>query len=142
MACDLSISITGSTISDNVARGGDNTPAITAAYGGGVWTSISPPPPSPAAPSAAIRPSAAMAGPGYSSEQPTEAPSATMPTVSISGSTFDHNQAIAGNGGNSGPGQAAPDVDYGFGGAIATPCFRQHQCHQQQLQPQPGHRRQ
>jgi hypothetical protein len=38
----------------------------------------------------------------------------------ISGSEFDHNQAIGGNNCNSGPGQQDPVVSCGFGGAFST----------------------
>ena len=39
-------------------------------------------------------------------------------TLSISGSTFDHDQALAGSGGNSGLGNPGPTVDSAYGGAI------------------------
>jgi hypothetical protein len=40
--------------------------------------------------------------------------------LTISGSTFDQNQALAGSGGNSGPGVTEAFLDYSFGGAIAN----------------------
>ena len=44
-------------------------------------------------------------------------------SASIVGSTFDHNQAIGGSGGNSGTGNDDPFIDYAFGGAIAASYF-------------------
>ena len=62
----------------------------------------------------------------------------------ISDSTFDHNQALGGSDGNSGPGQQVDGVSLAQGGADIQ--FLRRRCHpdrhQQQLQPQPGHGRQ
>ena len=65
-------------------------------------------------------PSAAMAGPGAFVGEAEGGAIQLAPRpashVTISGSTFDHNQAIGGSDGNSGPGNADPGVDESFGG--------------------------
>ena len=67
-----------------------------------------------------------MAGPGYSTARPAEAPSTALATASISGSTFDHNQAIAGNGttgvGVVGNGQSFGGAIYGGGSVTFAKC--------------------
>ena len=40
--------------------------------------------------------------------------------MTVTGSSFDHNQAVGGSGGNSGAGTDDPFLDYAFGGALAA----------------------
>jgi hypothetical protein len=116
------ISITNCVISDNQALGADNIPGGGA--GGGLSLSF------PATISdTTFRGNVTQGGNGGTGAFVGEAEGGaivifgpngggTSGTYTISGCTFDHNEAIAGSGGNSGPGAVDPGVDESFGAGI------------------------
>ena len=111
------VSISGSTISNNVARGGDMRPI--AGPMGAVSGSSLRRPPSQELPLTATRRSEATAGQARSSALPRGANQQLLqPHDHLE--HFINDQALGGSGGNSGTSDEGPYVDYGFGGAIAT----------------------